>query len=452
MNMERGTFTSKIGFVLAAVGAAAGLGNIWKFPYMAGQYGGSAFLLIYLISVVVLGIPLLLAEISLGKETRTSLIGAYEHFSKKRAWKGVGYLGVLTSVIVLGFYTMVGGWSIYYIFASMKGDFNGLTPDQFGQYFGGFISQASLPIIFQVIFLLFTVIIAIKGVEKGIEKSNKILMPLLTVLLVILMFRSLTLPNASKGLEFLFNFDFSKVTPLMILAALGQAFFSLSLGMGGMLTYGSYLPKEMPIKNTVIQIALYDTAFSFLISLVIFPAIFSFNFEPTAGPPLVFIILPAIFSKIPLGQFFAVVFFALVTVAALTSAINILEIGLATLVDRKGYSRKKASLILSAIILVFGIPSSLSFGMLSNVKLFGLSLFELMDFFASNISLPIGGILLALYVGFVWGIKKAMVSVGFQPEDKLAKAWAISLQYIAPIIVFAVLLQVTGLFKVFGIF
>ncbi|KXG44155.1 hypothetical protein U473_09180 [Tepidibacillus decaturensis] len=232
MNHERGSFTSKIGFLLAAVGAAAGLGNIWKFPYMAGQYGGSAFLLVYLISVVILGIPLLLAEISLGKETRTGIVGAFEAFSKKKRWKGVGYLGVFTSIVVLGFYTMVGGWSIFYMFAAIKGDFTGLTPDQFGQYFGSFISQSFQPIIFQIIFLLLTVFIAVRGVEKGIEKSNKILMPLLTLLLVILMFRSLTLPGATKGLDFLFNFDLSKLTPLMILAALGQAFFSLSLGMG----------------------------------------------------------------------------------------------------------------------------------------------------------------------------------------------------------------------------
>ncbi|GBF10331.1 sodium-dependent transporter [Tepidibacillus sp. HK-1] len=452
MNHERGSFTSKIGFLLAAVGAAAGLGNIWKFPYMAGQYGGSAFLLVYLISVVILGIPLLLAEISLGKETRTGIVGAFEAFSKKKRWKGVGYLGVFTSIVVLGFYTMVGGWSIFYMFAAIKGDFTGLTPDQFGQYFGSFISQSFQPIIFQIIFLLLTVFIAVRGVEKGIEKSNKILMPLLTLLLVILMFRSLTLPGATKGLDFLFNFDLSKLTPLMILAALGQAFFSLSLGMGGMLTYGSYLPKEMPIKKTVVQIALYDTIFSLLISLVIFPAIFSFNFEPAAGPPLVFITLPAIFTKIPFGTFFATLFFALVTVAALTSAINILEIALATFVDRKGYSRIKSGAILSILILIFGIPSSLSFGALGQVKLFGLSIFELMDFFASNISLPLGGILLALYVGFVWGMKKAMASVGFTPQDKLAKAWGISLQYIAPIIVFFVLLQVTGVFKALGIY
>ncbi|KXG44154.1 hypothetical protein U473_09175 [Tepidibacillus decaturensis] len=208
----------------------------------------------------------------------------------------------------------------------------------------------------------------------------------------------------------------------------------------------------MPIKKTVVQIALYDTIFSLLISLVIFPAIFSFNFEPAAGPPLVFITLPAIFTKIPFGSFFATLFFALVTVAALTSAINILEIALATFVDRKGYSRIKSGAILSILILIFGIPSSLSFGALGQVKLFGLSIFELMDFFASNISLPLGGILLALYVGFVWGMKKAMASVGFTPQDKLAKAWGISLQYIAPIIVFFVLLQVTGVFKALGIY
>ncbi|MFV9510280.1 sodium-dependent transporter [Tepidibacillus sp. LV47] len=452
MNQNRDMFTSRIGFLLASVGAAAGLGNIWKFPYMAGQYGGAAFLLVYLISVVVLGIPLLLAEISLGKETRTNIIGAYEAFTSKKCWKYVGYLGVFTSVVVLGFYSMVGGWSIYYMFASMKGDFTGLTPDQFGQYFGSFISQPFQPIFFQILFLLLTLLITVKGVEKGIEKANKIMMPLLTVFVVILIIRSLTLPGASKGLEFLFHFDFSKITPLVILAALGQAFFSLSLGMGGMLTYGSYLPKEMPIKKTVVQIALYDTVFSFFISLVIFPAIFSFHFEPTAGPSLVFITLPAIFTKIPFGSFFALIFFALVTVAALTSAINILEIALAAIIDRQGYSRIKAVVILSVLILLFGIPSSLSFGVLSNVKLFGLSLFELMDFFASNISLPLGGILLALYVGFVWGIKKAMVSVGFTPQDRIAKAWAISIQYVAPIIVFAVFLQVTGIFKVLGIF
>jgi len=451
MNQERGRFTSKIGFMLAAVGAAAGLGNIWKFPYMAGSYGGSAFLLIYLISVVVLGVPLLLAEISLGKETRTGIIGAFEKFSSNKKWKGVGYLGVATSLIVLGFYTMVGGWSLYYIVASFRGDFLGLAPEQFGGFFGGFTSQTFTPLFYQIVFILLTILIAVKGVEKGIERSNKIMMPLLAILLFVLIGRSLTLPGASEGLKFLFAFDLSKVTPIVVIAALGQAFFSLSLGMGGMLTYGSYLPKEMGIKKTVLQIALLDTLFALLIGLVIFPAIFSFGFEPSAGPPLVFMTLPAIFSMLPFGNYFAGLFFILVTVAALTSAVNILEIPLATLVDRKGLSRKKAGTILAFVIMIFGIPSTLSFGALADVKLWGLTSFELMDFFASNISLPLGGILLALYVAYVWGTKKAMKSIGFAPNTLMSKAWSISVKYLAPIIVFIVLLHVTGVFDLIGI-
>lgn len=436
MQTGRGQWGSKAGFILAAAGSAVGLGNLWKFPYKAGVNGGGAFVLVYVAVLFLLGFCLMLAEIALGRKTQLNAIGAYGAIAKK--WKFAGGLGVLAGFVILSFYSVVGGWVIKYLVDAVTGSLFTVEPTQFGGHFGSFISSTQSPIIYQGIFMVLTLVIVLGGVSSGIEKASKIMMPALFGMMILLMFRSLTLDGAMEGVKFLFTPDFGKAFNLgVIIDAMGQVFFSLSLGMGCMITYGSYLPKDTNIPFSGTMILILDTFVAILAGLVILPAVFSFGFEPGAGPGLLFITLPAIFSQMAFGKFFCIVFFLLVLFAALTSSISLLEVCVSYIVDEFKKNRTLSAVGLAIIIFILGVPSSLAQGSWSEFKIFGLNFFDLMDTFASNFLLPLGGLLLCIFVGWVWKPKNAINEIENEGSLNftLAPLWSIMIKYVAPVII-----------------
>ncbi len=439
---------SKIGFVLAAAGSAVGLGNIWKFPFMAGQNGGGAFVLLYFAILFVVGFTLMMAELVVGRHTQLSPVGAYKKLRKKWAW--VGGLGVLAGFLILSFYSVVGGWVIRYIVKAVTGSFNITDPEVLGGLFVNFITNPTQPLIYHAIFMILTLGIVIGGVSGGIEKYSKILMPSLFVMMILIMFRSLTLPNAIEGVKFMLVPDFSKINGSVFLSALGQVFFSLSLGMGAMITYGSYLGKDENIIDSSVQIPLLDTAIALIAGLAVLPAVFSFGFDPAGGPGLLFITLPAVFAQMPLGSIFGLLFFVLVLFAALTSSISLLEVCVSYTVDEWKWNRKTASIGLGLIIFIMGIPSSLGLGTWSHIKLIkGLDIFDSVDFVASNVLLPLGGMLLCIFIGWVWGLDNAYKEVTNDGKLKfpLMRVWGFLIKYVAPVAIFIVFIQGTGIYQ-----
>ena len=395
---NRAHWSSTFGFIMAAAGSAVGLGNLWKFPYLVGQNGGSAFIVIYALLLVFIGVPLVIAEITIGRFGQLNPVGSYGLISPKLKW--VGAMGLVTGFILLSFYPVVGGWIIYYLYHSFVSF--GENPD-YAQIFANYTSNPTYPIITLFIFSVMNYLIVALGVEKGIEKYSKIMMPALLIILLIVTFRTLSLDGSWEGVKFIFHPDFSKVNGKTILAAVGQVFFSLSLGMGAMLTYGSYLSKKDNLFKSSISIPIIDTLVALLATIAIMPAVFAFKFEPTAGPALIFITLPAVFAKMPMGFFISIIFFTLMLFAALTSSISMLE-GLVSYITDKGHMKRfGATTLVSIIIFLLGIPCSLSFGLLSHINIFpGKSIFDSMDFIASNILMPFGGIMLAICVGWIW--------------------------------------------------
>ena len=388
---ERGEWGSRFGFVLAAAGSAIGLGNIWRFPYVTGQNGGAAFLILYLLCVLLLGVPVMVAELTIGRFSRRNPVGAFATIRPGSYWTIVGYLGVLTGVCILSYYTVMAGYSIGYIVKTL---INNQTS------FESFTANAWLSIPLFLAFMVLTVLVVQGGIKEGIERWAKILMPILLLLLVVLIIRSITLPGAGKGLTFYFKPDFSKVTGRTILAALGQAFFSLSLGMGAMITYGSYLSKRDNIVTSGCYVAFFDTLIAVMAGLLIFPALFAMNQDPAAGPGLVFNILPAIFREMPFGTIVGVVFFILLSIAALTSTISLLEVPTAYLVDEKKISRKIAVWMVGLIVFILGLPSALSQGAvswLSKPIAMDLEFLAFMDFIRGNLSLAFGAFLISIF-------------------------------------------------------
>jgi len=439
----RGTWGSRLGFILAATGSAIGLGNIWRYPYVAGQNGGAAFVLMYLACVLAIGIPVLIAELSMGRHTNLNPVGAIKKLSKSRLWPAVGYLGVATGVFILSFYAVVAGWTVAFVFRTL---FHSTVS------FGDFLADPLSQIGYFALFLGLTLYVVLGGVEKGIERWSKILMPILLIILLGLIAFSLTLPGASSGIEFYLNPDFSKITGSTVLAALGQAFFSLSLGMGTMITYGSYLSKKENVITSAVAVGFTDTLIAVLAGLVIFPALFSAGLEPTQGPGLVFTVLPTIFEQMPAGTIVGVLFFVLLAIAALTSTVSLLEVPVAFLVDQRGWSRAKSVWILSALVFVVGIPSALSLGAVSgltSMELFGQTSFlNVMNFLFGDVSLPLGGFFLSIFVGWVWTAAKAKeeLSIGADSSSTLLlSAWGILLRYVCPVVILIVLGQ-----KLFG--
>lgn len=397
-NSNRDSFGSKFGILAAAAGSAVGLGNVWKFPYVTGQNGGGAFLLIYLACVFLLGVPVMLSEFSIGRRAQRNVFGSFKALAPHTPWYFVGIMGVVAAFVILSFYSAVAGWTLEYVIRAVDGSFQSSEP--LSSAFSNFIVHPFRPIIWQTVFMILTALIVAGGIKNGIEKYNKILMPLLVVFLLILCVRAVTLPNSFEGLKFLFSPDFSKITAKTILFAMGQAFFSLSLGMGALITYSSYFKKSENLGVTAVNVSIADTAIAILAGVVIFPAVFAFNIEPSAGPSLVFITLPEIFRQMPLGSLFGFIFFVLLSVAALTSTVSVLEVVVAYFSEEFKISRKKAIIIASGSISILGVLASLSFGPLSNVLIFKKSIFDLLDFTASNVLLPLGGLLIVIFVGW----------------------------------------------------
>jgi neurotransmitter:Na+ symporter, NSS family len=401
---SRGSWGSKIGFILAASGSAVGLGAIWKFPYIAGANGGGVFLLVYLACVFSVGVVMMLSEMMIGRRARKSATSAYRALGGGK-WHYAGWIAVLCVFLILGFYSVVGGWTIAYIIEAVRGDVLMTDGAALEQAFTGFIGDPIAALSFTAIFLFITASIVIAGVHSGIERICKILMPTLFILMLFLVYRSLTLPGAIDGLMYLLTPDWSKLSVRMVLDALGLAVFSLSVGAGLMIAYGSYLDRETRIVSAGLWIGFLAMLASVLAGLIILPAVFAFGVDPGAGPGLTFITMPALFAQMAGGQILAVLFFCLLLFAAITSSISILEPAVAFLIDEYDLPRKKATVLVAVTnYVILGVPAALSFGMYADdLSIFGKTPFDMMDFIASNVLMPIGGMLAAVFVGWrIW--------------------------------------------------
>jgi NSS family neurotransmitter:Na+ symporter len=418
---SREQWGSRLGFILAASGSAVGLGNIWKYPHMAGENGGGAFTIVYLICILIVGLPIVIAEFVLGRKTQLSPVGAFEKISPKSNWKWVGMLGVASAFVILSFYGVVGGWTLKYTLISLTGGFTKLAgnPDMSGSLFNSFITGSLAPVIWQIIFMAFTIFVIVQGVKGGIEKWTKIMMPAILVILIVLMIRGLTLPNGMQALEFLFKPKFEDLTASSIVLALGHSFFTLSLGMGTMITYGSYLRRDQNLLSSALWIILLDTLIAMMAGVAIFATVFAMGADPGAGPGLIFVVLPTIFPKIAGGAVWGTLFFFLLFMAALTSAISILEVITAYFIDEKGWTRKKATIIFGSVITIVGAFCSLSMGSFNITSFLDMSFFDVMDYLSSKYMLPIGGMLTAVFVLYRWGISNfiAEMVVGMDNQN-----------------------------------
>lgn len=433
----RGQWNSRLGFILAAAGSAVGLGNIWKFPYVVGMNGGSAFLLVYLLLIVSLGLPILVAEIMLGKVTQRDPVGAFQHLAgKKSPWQIVGFMGVMAAFIILSFYSVVAGWCIEFIWQGVRGAYSATgTPEAVQKIFEDLTGSSSAQSWYHGIFMVITVAIVFSGVQSGLQKVCEILMPTLIVILVALIFFAMTQSGASQGVSFLLKPDVSKLTGQAILAAMGQCFFSLSLGMGAMLTYGSYLRKQDRVVSSAAWVVTTDTAIALLAGFVIFPIVFSFGIEPGAGPGLVFVSLPAAFQQLPAGTFVGIAFFVLLLFAAITSAISLLEVITAYFVDEFKMPRHLAAVMFGVICYLIGVGCTHS-----------MDYFGFLDNLASNYLLPLGAMFISLFAG--WKLKEDIARSEFADSTgaMVFNVWLGCVRFVAPFLVALVFLNATGLF------
>jgi len=443
-----GQWSSRWTFILAATGAAVGLGNIWKFPYLTGQNGGSAFVLIYIICVAALGIPLMMAEILLGRRGRSTPIHSMKVLAEEtnagQWWQIIGWSGTVAGMLILSYYSVIGGWTLAYIFKSITGTFSGATGEFAASTFGAFVGSATSLFFWHTLFILITMGIVAGGVQGGLEKAVQFLMPMLFVLLLLMVGYSMTTGYFGKGLAFLFTPDFSKLTGTSMLSAMGQAFFSLSLGMGTIMIYGSYVPKDTSIASTSIMIAIADSGVALLAGMAIFPIVFANNLEPGSGPGLIFQTLPVAFGNMTGGTLFGSLFFILLLVAAWTSSISLIEPLVTWLIETFGMSRISASLYSGVATWLLGLGTVWSFNLWAEVKLFDMTFFDLLDFITSNLMLPLGGILIALFAG--WLMKAENTKAELQIANPTIYAiWQALVRYIAPVAVFIVLLNAIGL-------
>lgn len=448
---DRVNFGSKIGAILAAAGSAVGLGNIWRFPYETGNHGGAAFILVYLACILILGLPIMIAEFTVGRRSKASTGKAYSILAPGTQWKWLGFLGVLAGLLILGYYSVVAGWTLEYTLTAVTNGFAGKGPDYFVESFQSFSQDPIRPVIWLLLFLLLTHYIVVKGVKDGIEKSSKIFMPVLFILIIILAVCSISLPGAGKGLEFLLKPDFSKVNADVFLGAMGQAFFSLSLGMGCLSTYASYFNADTKMGKTALSVGAIDTLVAILAGLIIFPAAFSVGIQPDAGPSLIFITLPNVFQQafgsVPfLATIFSLMFYVLLALAALTSTISMHEVVTAYLNEQFGWKRSRAAILVTAFCAVTGILSSLSLG-IWDAKFFGLSCFDFLDFVTAKLMLPLGGLLVAVFVG--WYLKRS-ISYGELTNYGKEKApyfsvYMFIIKYIAPVAIAMIFINELGI-------
>ena len=426
---NREQWGSKLGFILAASGSAVGLGNIWKYPHMAGENGGGAFTLVYLLCILIVGLTMEVVEFSIGRNTQLSPVGAFEKIAPRSNWKWVGFLGVASSFVILSFYGVVGGWILKYMFISISGGFESLNNDPVAanSLFGSFISSTWSPLIFMLVFNALCIYVILNGVKDGIENWSKIMMPIIIALLFVLAIRGLTLPGGLDGLKFLFYPRFGDLTASAIVLALGHSFFTLSLGMGNMITYGSYLGKDQNLLGSALWVILLDTAVALLAGVAIFTSVFATGADPAGGPGLIFNILPSIFPQLPYGAVWGTIFFALLFMAALTSAISILEVITSSSIDQFGWSRNRATVIFGIIVSIVGVFCSLSMGGGINIAEYfgdtfqhylGETFFDVMDSLSSKYMMPLGGMLTALFVILKWGVPSFIAEVGISIVDK----------------------------------
>lgn len=434
----RGTFSNKIGFVLAAAGSAVGLGNIWRFPYLAAHYGGM-FLITYLLLVVTFGFTVMLTEISIGRKTGKSPIGAFSALHKKSGF--IGWIAVIVVAIIFPYYGVIGGWVTKYLAAFLVGAQPTVATS--AEFFNGYISQNIQPILWQLLFMLATGIVVARGVEKGIEKASRVMMPILIVLTIVIAVYSVCLPGAMEGVKYFLIPDFSKFSVNMILAAMGQMFYSMSLAMGIMITYGSYLRKKDDLEKSVSQIELFDTGIAVLAGFMIIPAVVAFNGVDglSSGPGLMFVTLPQVFDSMPFGQFVGIIFFLLVLFAALTSSISIMEALVSTLCDQFGFSRIKSSVLILFWGILVGLIPSLGFGAWSHITVFGMDLLTFMDFITNSILMPIGAFLTCTFVGYFLGVQQIADEIELSSKFRRKKLYIVMVRYIAPVFILAILIS-----------
>jgi len=426
--------------VLATIGSAAGLGNIWRFSYVAGENGGAAFLLIYVVGVALIGVPLLLGEFSIGRRGQADAVTSFATVTPNRRWGLAGWLLAVAAFVLLSYYAVIAGWAYKYFAGYLIGDVSNAARGGFASYFNSFVADPIEPVLWQLLVVASTVAVVMVGVRHGIERVNKILMPLLGVIVVMLAAYGLTLDGASAGLAFLFRPDWSALAhPPVYFAAAGQAFFSLGIGAGALLTYGSYTPAGQKLAPAALTVVAGDTLFAIIAGVAIFPAVFAFGLDPAHGPKLAFVTLPEVFNVMPGGRAVAIAFFALLGLAALTSAVSLLEVPSAVLMRKFRWSRSKSALFIGVAVFAAGVPSALGYGVLDGVTLFGLGILEGIDRIASNIVLPIGGMLIAICVGWVWSRRDALQTMDLQ-DGWIARAWLFLLRYLSPLLILLMLL------------
>jgi NSS family neurotransmitter:Na+ symporter len=450
ITISRAGFTSAFGVLAATLGSAVGLGNIWKFPYLTGANGGAGFLLVYVLATLLVGLPVMIAEITLGRQAKANPITALQALAPKRQpWWLIGAAGMVAAFLILSFYSEVVAWVFAYVVKALRGTILSSDRQVTEAAFSALISDPLQSLLWQWGVLVFIGGILLLGVTKGIEALTKKLMPLLFLLLLLLCAVSLSLDKAAQGLAFLFNPDFSKITASVVLTAMGLAFFKLSIGMGTMMTYGSYFRDDQNIPKTTLQVMSADLCVSMLAGIAIFPAVFTFGFAPAAGPALVFITIPAVFSQIPMGQALMVAFFVLAAVAATGAMLSLMEVPVVIFHERLGLSRPKATLLTIFLLAILGSGCALSNSTLADFKLFGLNLFDLFDFVSSNIILPAGGIFIALFIGWVWGIdnfRSAVSNRGQLHNRSLSQGVFFLLRYVSPLLILLVMLKGLKLF------
>lgn len=455
MNSKRGihgAWSSRWTFILAATGSAVGLGNIWKFPYIAGENGGGAFVLVYLLCILMVGIPIMVAEVMLGRCGRHSPINTMRYLTEKAglhgAWNAIGWLGVVAGLMILSYYAVIAGWALHYIGHMASGTFQGVSAEKAGSIFNTLLADRNTLIFWQTIFLLLTVTVVIGGVTKGLGVAVRVLMPLLFVLLVLLLVFGYQQGDFARGFSFLFSFNYKALTWEGVLEALGHAFFTLSLGMGAIMAYGAYMPEHARIGRTVVAVGFLDTLIALVAGLAIFPIVFANpTIEPGSGPGLMFVSLPVAFGNMPGGLLFGSVFFVLVTLAAWSSAFSLIEPAVAYLVESRNFHRITANLLLGLLAWVVGLGSVLSFNVWSESRIAGFNFFEFMDFLTSSVMLPLTGLFIAIFVG--WIMRPQSVRDELSDEsDRVFWLWRIIVRYVSPLAVLVVF--VMGIYKTFS--
>jgi NSS family neurotransmitter:Na+ symporter len=439
-----GFWKSRWLFILAATGSAVGLGNIWKFPYITGENGGGAFVLVYLLCICIIGIPVMIAEVSLGRMGRQSPINTMKALAQKAGanpfWASIGWMGAIAGFLILSFYSVIAGWALSYTVEMASGSFVAISAADSGKIFGNLLGDPTQLTIWHTVFMLLTMVIVARGVNAGLEKAIKILMPALFILLFILFGYALSSSGFSQGFAFMFNFDFSKLSSQSVIVALGHAFFTLSLGLGAIMAYGAYMPKNTSVAKTVVIVAFLDTAVAIMAGLAIFPIVFANGLEPSAGPGLLFQTLPIAFGQMSAGVIFGTMFFVLVSFAAWSSAISLAEPIVAWMVEKYKMGRATAALVIGMCAWLLGLATVFSFNIWSDVKLFDKTIFDLLDFATTNVMLPLGGLLIALFASWTMSKTTMMKEVGIN-NPIVFKAWHFTLRFLAPAAIIAVLVN-----------